>query len=466
MGLKDWLTGTKNSTKDIKPTQKKFVGVNNSYIPNVTYSMTGVPVWRNLSESLYLLKCYMENPIVQAVINIKADAFSNIIFKVKNSKGEIVNLVDYDADGGKLKKLLLQPNPMQSKNEWLKQMKVNRETFGNAYIYGSVPVGFEKDFSYQRVTVLNNLPPYCMAPVLTGNWMDAETKAEIISEYKFTWLNASPKTMHTNTILHLNETNIQMDANFTEGRSKLVALRDPISNIDASFESRNVLITRRGALGILTSEKKDAVMGTMSLEEDEVDAVQEEFKKYGTMQDQYSQIISPVPLKYTKMAMSTKDLMLFEEVESNAIAIANSFGVPEILVKYYLKGGTFKNLDASEKRLYDSTIIPEATDFITGLNTFLNTEKEGIQIIGSFDHLHVLQINKKEEAETVSIKEKVALSSFKIGAITFNDYLLSIGREMDIKFGELRVWDLDEKQLLALGIVTAANEKTSDNGNE
>lgn len=449
----------KSLTKDLATTNKKSFGQGSfSNFPSSTYISLGTPSWRNLSEQLYLLRAYCDNPIVQAIINVKADALSNIKFKVKDLRtGEIVPLEQYDADGGVLLALIQRPNPLQSTYEWIKQYKVNREVFGNAYIYASLPIGFEKNFSYKDISVLNNLPPYCVAPVLTGQWMDATEKDEIIKEYVFKWFNSRPIHLVTDHVLHLNEVNININDGYTTGRSKLVALQKPISNIDAAYESRNVLIYKRGALGILTSEKKDETMGMLPLDDDEIQKVQDAFEKYGLLDDQYSQIISPMPLKYQKMAMSVKDLMLFEEIESDAIAIAVSYGVPELLVKYYLKGGTFKNLDASEKRLYDTTIIPESKDFMVSLNSFLKTREQGIELIGSFDHLNILQINKKEEAQTIKVKEATALSAFKIGAIDYNEYLKSLELPNDDEIGSKRVWDLTDVQLIAIGIKTENN---------
>jgi hypothetical protein len=400
------------------------------------------------------LKCYQENPIVQAIINIKAEAFANIKFSVKDLKtDEIFPLEKYEKDKGKLAALLSRPNPLQSTYEWLMQHKVNNEVFGNAYVYASLPVGWKNKFTYEDINVMNNLFSYKVTPVLTGKWLEATSLEEIVKEYIFLDMNGRELRFPTNTVFHSNNVNIQLDAHFTEGKSKLIALRSPISNIDKAYESRNVLINRRGALGILTSEKKDEAMGNIALSPEEKKEVQDDYKKYGLMEDQHNLLISPQPLKYQKMAMSVKELMLFEEVESDAIAVANSFGVPELLAKYYLKGGTFSNLDASEKRLYDSTIIPESKDFMVGLNNFFKTKELGIELLGTYDHLNILQINKKEEAETQKTKQETALSAFKIGAITYNNYLAAFDMPNDAVFGELRIWDLNESQRSAIGTV-------------
>ena len=162
--------------------------------------------------------------------------------------------------------------------------------------------------------------------------------------------------------------------------------------------------------------------------------------------------------------MTVKELMLFEEIESDAIAIANAYGVPELLAKYYLKGSTFENLDASEKRLYDSTIIPESKDFMVSLNNFFKTAEHGIELLGSFNHLKVLQSNQKEEAETTKLNEQAAVSAFKIGAIIYNDYLRALDLPKDTSIGELRVWDLTAEQLQAIGIIN--NIPVKDDGKE
>lgn len=422
-------------------------------LPSSTFISTGTPVWKNFGELIYLLDCYYSNPVVQAIINIKAEAFANMRFKVIDLKsGETTPLEEYEGDNGDLATLLAQPNPLQSTKEWLKQNKVNYEVFGDSYMYSSIPLGYEQVFDYTDISVINNLPSYNVATTLTGNWLDAATKEEIIKNFVLTGFNGKKRELHPNTVLHLNNVNIKFDENFNKGKSDLLALKMPISNIEKAYESRNVLITKRGALGLLSSDKKDDVMGALPLEDDEIKEVQDAFKKYGLMNDQYSQIISPVPLKYQKMAQSVKDLMLFEEIEADAIAIAVAKGVPELLVKYYIKGGTFNNLDASEKRLYDSTIIPESEDFMQAFNKFLKLKESGIQLIGSYDHLKVLQRNQKEEAQTNREKEKTALSAFKIGATKYNDYLIAIGMPTDDEIGEKRIWDLTPEQLSAMGI--------------
>lgn len=429
-------------------------------LPPSTYISTGSPVWRNFTELIYLLNCYYDNPVVQAAVNIKAEAFANIRFSVKDKDGEIIPLEEYESDKGKLHNLLKQPNPLQSTYEWLRQLKINREVFGNGYVYASVPVGWESSFTYEDINVLNNLPPYCISTVLTGDWLDASSKEEIIKGYEFSYFNGKKKPLLPKSVLHLNNANIQFDQDFTSGKSPLLALKKPISNIDKAYESLNVITLKRGALGILTSDAKDEAMGSIPADEEQIKKVQDAFSKYGTLKDQYQHIISEIPLKWQKMAMSTKELMLFETVENGAIAVCNALGVPEKLLPYYKQNsGLSSDNNVHEKRLYDSTIIPESKDFMIGLNNFLGTKEMGIELLGDYNHLNVLQEDKKYSAETNSKNVDTAIKAFKMGAVVYNEILKAMQLPEDIQFGELRIWDLSQEQLNAIGI----KEETNDN---
>ncbi|MCP4984865.1 MAG: phage portal protein [Colwellia sp.] len=472
--------------KAFKPDTKKSFFTNTSWRNNPQEGMTDNMLrflldnpfsptkganFLKLDQPELLIRCYETNPVVNAVINIKADALSNMKYEVKDlSNDEIIPLKDYDKDGGKLKELLSSPNPIQNGIEWLKQYKINYEVFGNGYIYAAVPVGAETIFDYTMINVLNNLPSANTKPIPTGKWLEATTKEEIIKFYEFLGADGTRTNLDTNKVWHTNTSNIRLDINYFEGVSKLCALQAPISNIAAAFETRNVMLTQRGALGFLSGDKKDEGLGSVALDDWEIDKAQKAMNKYGTLEGQYNHIISPLPLKYQRIAMSPKELQVFEEVESSAIAVSNEFGVPEILAKYYIKGATFENQREAEKRLYESTIIPESKDFVIGLNDFLKTKELGIQLLGSFDHLAILQSDKKDEAETNQINSNVTLEAFKTGAIVYNDYLASIPLPNDSEIGELRIWDLTPEQLTAIGVgstnVNTNTDETQQNQGE
>jgi hypothetical protein len=346
--------------------------------------------------------------------------------------------------------LLKHPNPLQSTWEWLKFSSINLDLFGNSYDYFSVPVGSEKNFTYKDINVINNIYPYIIAPVLTGKWLDATSIDEIISAYEINMPNGLKRKILPNQILHLNYPNITLDASFTRGESKIKTLQKPLSNINAALESRNVLIRRRGALGAWTSDAKDPTLGVTPLTEAEKKEVQEDFKDYGMLEDQYLQIISRHPLKYQQTALPVKDLMLFEEIATDAIYIANQLGVPELLLKNYIQGTTFENQEKSVIRMYQDTTIPEANEKINAFNSYLKLSDYGVELYGSFDHVSILQKNIREQANAKSLDSKRLRDQFFAGAITYNQWLIGTGIQPDEKFGEKRIWDLTPEQIAVI----------------
>jgi hypothetical protein len=116
----------------------------------------------------------------------------------------------------------------------------------------------------------------------------------------------------------------------------------------AAYEARNVLITRKGALGILSNQTRDAA-GSKPLKEGEKKEVQEDFQKYGLGKDQYQVIITNANLKWQPMTFSTKDLMLMEELEDSTRAIADNLDYPMYLLGFK-EGSTFSNVGEQRNR--------------------------------------------------------------------------------------------------------------------
>lgn len=430
---------------------------NNRYVAQYAHMLLDdYTAYNNLSSKIEQARCYKLNPILNSVLNILADAHANVRYKVRDlNSGELFDINDFVKDGGKLNKLLNNPNPIQSGSELNKQFSINYSVFGNAYEYASVPVGYEDVYGYEDIRVLNNLPPVCVEPRVTGDFLDATNIDEIITSYCYDDLKGSKREINPKVVMHMNEANIDHDLCFTQGVSKLVSLQVPLSNIQLAFEARNIQIKRRGASGILSSDKKDEGLGTISLTPNEQKELQDKYKStYGGLSHQNDIIISPNPMRYIDMSKKTRDLMLLEEVESSAIVVCNAFGVPIDLVRYYIKnGGLSDENNANEKRLYDSTVIPQSEDRIKNLNRFLKLKEKGIELVGSFDHVKVLQANQKEEAEVEKVCSETCINDFKVGLITYGQLAIERGVELeDKKLEKLYIWDLEEDQLRAIGI--------------
>ena len=89
-------------------------------------------------------------PEVNAVINMKANAFSNGRFKVVDDNG-----TEYPNEP--ILQLLKSPNWFQAGKEFMKQTKIFHEVYGNEYLYGFFGIGFKIEDSKAIFTLPPNL---------------------------------------------------------------------------------------------------------------------------------------------------------------------------------------------------------------------------------------------------------------------------------------------------------------------
>jgi len=413
--------------------------------------------WLKMADNQSYLKTFTKNPVANAVINIKSDAKANMRFKIVDLNSDEIKPKDMNLQAKRMRSLLLNPNPLQSSFEFWKQFEVLKNTFGNSYIYPSYPAGFKKDL--KDVTSMSNVWSQYMKPISTGFFFDAATINDMVKGWQFKYGTVT-KMFDADEILHRNNVSIDlMEDGTILGTSRLKALAIPLSNIQLAFESRNVIINNRGFQGILTGAGKDA-NGTAPLLDSDKEEIQEQFEKYGLRKGQWQYIFAKNPINFIRTILPVKELQLFEEVATDTMHVAQGFGVPEILVKVYLSGATFENQEASERRLYQNTIIPEAEDDIAALNSFFKTESYGFRVEVSFEHIAVLQQNIKERSEVNRNNSAAYRLAFEKGAVTYNEWRNSIGLKPDTAMGEKTIFDLNDKELAILGITT----NNGDNG--
>ena len=354
-------------------------------------------------------------PPVNGIINRKARAFTNGKWWVLDPDGK-------EASGPiatSIKKLLKQPNPLQSWNQFMAQAKVYEQAFGEVFVFAIMPTGFTDK---SKIKALWILPNWIVDVRLTGKHFLQTDINEIIEGYDIS-VNGSLTPLARESVLHIRDIN-QNSLDVIRGQSRLASLQDPISNIVAAYEARNVLITRKGALGILSNQTRDAA-GSVPLKKEDKEDVQEEFKKYGLGKDQYQVIITNANLKWQPMTFPTRELMLFEEIEDDVRQIADNFDYPMYLLGFKA-GTTFSNVGEAKKSLYQDAIIPEAEGWAEAFTTFFDGEKNKIQISVSYDHLEVLQQGEKEKADAFAAKVTANTPLLEKNIITLNQFLTAL----------------------------------------
>jgi len=330
-------------------------------------------------------------PQLFAVIYRRAQMLANGRFIHYDKNGEIIK-------NSQIVEFLKRPNPFQKQNEWLIQQDVQKSTYGNTFIY------ILKGSALAEVpAALWNLAPKGMVIERTGKIWKQTTEKGVVKSYNMNLnkgTNKYEETFKPNEILHRN---IQDVDDPVTGTSPFHALKMPISNLRGAYGFRNVIITEKGAIGMISNNSKSTA-GALPLTSQERKNLEDQFSQnYGISDKQRRIIMSSASLTWNPMSYPTKEMQLFEEVDENTRTIIDAYGLNEALFSLG-KGTTFDNYKEGEKAAYQDTIIPEGEDLANGLSDKLGLTEKGERLVLDYGHVPALQEDQGKEADIIKTK--------------------------------------------------------------
>lgn len=354
-------------------------------------------------------------PPLHAILTKKAQAFVNGKTWIVNKKGKAK---DKEAQGDiatKIRTLLAKPNPFQSQKEFEAQMHIYTQLMGFSLLLPIKPVGFEN----YEATRLWNIPPSMIDMEETNkSFLAAEKQSDLI-RYIHIDFGKERTAINADDVYVIKDfTPSFTSVIFPESRVK--ANEMPINNIIGAYESRNVLINYRGALGIISSDGKDPG-GFLPIKDTEKEALQNDFRRYGLSKSQWQFIITSASIKWTQMGIPTKDLMLFEEIEDDIQRLCDGWGYQYNLMSSS-KGVTFDNKKEAKTLLYQDTIIPEAESICEQLNNFFGLNKLDIMMVKDFSHVPALQEDQQKMAGARKTRNEALQIEFLNNLITLDDW--------------------------------------------
>jgi hypothetical protein len=382
------------------------------------------------------VKAYERCPPVNAIINRKAQAYINGKTWVLNLDGKQKGKEATTADANKLQALFEKPNPLQSWKQFEAQGYIYQQLFGYTIVLPIKPVGFKENID---AVALWNIPPSMVDIEETNKLFYQSDTAGIIKQVVLNYKGLQ-------TILNVEDIYIMKD--FTPSFCSLIipdsrihSLELPINNIIGAYESRNVLINYRGALGILSQDPGNGQFGAIPMSPDEKEKLQADFRRYGLSNHQWQFIITSASLKWQQMGVATKDLMLFEEIEADTMAICDNYNYPYQLMSS-AKGTTFSNLNEGKKLLYQDATLPEAESIYEQWNQFFNAKKYNLKIDKDYSHVAVLQEDKQQSALARKTLDDALTIEFQNGLITLDDWLEKLGEDpLPDGLGQVRATD-------------------------
>ena len=341
---------------------------------------------------------YLEIPELRTVINKRALMMSGAVPKLVDMDGNVVDDHKWVFD------LISKPNPTQSWSDCMYMIAVNDGLFNNSFAYCP-----KRSFDFRNLLV--PLPTPKIKINLSGKLLDQMDAGGLIDGFEFWYDTKKMETIDLDDMLYFNTPD---GINLINTENRIQTLKYPLSNIKAQYHKRNVLLENMSALGILSSRQSD-MGGALPMTPEEKMQIQNDWIKRN--KDQL--VITESDVQWTPMSFPTKDLMLFEELTEDKMAIIDAFGLSYHLFSQS-KGSTFSNVKDGMRMTYQDTIIPETQQMYATLSHQLGLVETGLLLVPDFSHIAVLQDDESLKATALNTRAD-ALNKIILAGIELND---------------------------------------------
>lgn len=388
-------TDANGGTMDIKgPTEASWMGLQNPLMQKYAYEF-----------------CY---PLASVVDRLaEYDLTGEVEILRAKGKGKEDYATGTWADS--MNKLLKQPNPLQSWEQFRGQQLVYKRIFGYCPVLPMKVTGFVGEYF-----MMVNLPPWCFD-------IDGIPTAFMgVTGYKVTLLGSTIKINKDDVFIledsfHLDETKYWLLP-----KSRLVGLDMDISNFCAAREADNVLLKRKGPLGFISRDIAKDALGSVPLVDGQKEDLQNALSRYGLSWAQLQYVISAFPAKWNSMSYNVGELGTKETATASEKGICHRYNFPYIL--YEMSDSAYSaNGSNAEKNAYTSNVIPNAKKDINKYNKFFKAAENNAKITMCFDDVPCLQKNKGEQATARKSLDDALKLEYDNDIITRNMWLMEIG---------------------------------------
>jgi hypothetical protein len=326
-------------------------------------------------------KLYIEIPELRAVIDKRAQMMASN------------HACLYDASGTKVDKhwvldLIDKPNAVQSWADVVYSLSVQDGLYNNAFAYAPARMAGIRN-------LIVPLPADKVKMHLSGKKLKQMDAQDLVDKFTFVYDTGDKEDITWEDMLYFTTDD---GMNIIKPVSRVETLRYPLSNIKAQYHKRNVLLENIGAIGILSAQDSD-MAGTIPMSPEEKQRIRNDW--FRRSKDEL--IITEAKVDWTPMSFPTKDLMLFEELTADKIALFDAYGMNSNIFSSD-KGATFTNVRDSIRMIYTDTIIPETQSLYDSMMRQWGLHQQGYYLQAEFDHLPIMQDDEVQSANTMKIK--------------------------------------------------------------
>lgn len=363
-------------------------------------------VWVDTEDAF---KHYIEIPELRIVIDKRASMMASNIPILYDENGERI-------ESHWFLDLIDKPNPTQSWADVIYSLSVNDALWSSAFAYCPA-----RSFGIRNLIL--PLPSDKMKIKLSGKKLKQMDADGLISGFEFCY-DDDVESLTFEDIIYLSTTD---GVNIVNPSSRIESLKYPLSNIKASYHKRNVLLENIGAIGILSARNSD-MGGAIPMTPEEKDEIRKSW--YRRSKDEV--IITESDVQWNPMSYPTKDLMLFEELTADKMAIIDAYGLNAYLFSQE-KGATFTNVKEGIRMAYQDTIIPETQQMYDSIAQQIGLTEEGITLHADFSHIPSLQEDENLKANSMKIKAEAIEKIIQAGVALTEEEIREISGLNDME---------------------------------
>lgn len=404
------------------------------------------PVYPDNKKNTFYRDSYIGNGDVFTVINKITEPASRVSIMQVDENG--------DERPGKAIELLEQPNPFQSRTEFIEAALTFFAIFGNTYIAGDVP---EFGLRAGQITRLDLLPPQWVE-IIVGTFKDP------IRGYRLSEAYESDIDYTFDQVLHWKEFNPDFNVNGTHlyGMSRLRPLIQQITASQAAYDSMVGAFQNMGAYGVLTIlGVKDGDKYTDKPQTaGQLEQMMSYWRRKWTGSDKMgSQAVTNKSVEWTPFGMSVQDMSILQSIPMSRGVICDAYNVPEVLLANS-EGRTYDNYEQAQKALWNNAIIPSLDGLLQKLNIWLlpRMGEENTRLVANYDDVPSLQADKKDmvdwmvRAGLTGNEIREALGYEPLSFDNMDIPMVGMGSQRIDEVGMMPMMEQTEKNLKKLGL--------------
>lgn len=398
--------------------------------------------------------CYAVSSVVDKLA--KYDVTGKPRVKRLGGKGAKKDLTsDY---GAQMARLFKRPNPLQSWESFRAQQVAYKKVFGFCPVLPVVLPGFEKQPWLTQVMI--NLPPWLFDVKAIGVATNRESSnADDASPgYVATILNKRIEFKESDLVILRDGLMFDESQNFALPTSKLVGLDWAVSNLLKAMEADNVLLAKKGPLGIFSHDPRtDPIAGYEPMMVEEKKELQASLDQYGLSHQQYQWLISRAAIKWQPMSFNVEELGTKATIAQCEKAISHRFNLPYVL--YEETEATYTNNgDSAEAGVYQGVVIPENDGDLEEYERFFKATENNAEFVGDYSKVGALQGDKTLEADVASKNANTILTVLASPeSVEVKKQLLKITLNMEDEDVDLLVEEKEPLQPITLTNGTTDN---------